>query len=170
MADKAVQYKFNDYLAEAKSALYFTWMSYNLAATDYPTVNEIYKIYNTHLEQITIVEYMNNRGAIPADKYLETYVSILNDVIYSGSTYYGLVAADTAAKNLEAMQKAVKSYGKTNVTAGEGWYNLLKPVAAYTGAPQYFAFGTAAVDFDREINKNAVEKKADGTVKTAHLY
>ncbi|MBQ7337989.1 MAG: hypothetical protein IJW40_05980 [Clostridia bacterium] len=170
MADKAVKYKFNDYLKEAKEVLYFSYMSYNLAATNYTDLNELLKIWNTHLEQITIVEYMNNRGVIAEADYLETYIGILNDVIASDSTYYALIKSGDKDTYGEFV-KDVKSYGKTvKVDGAEGWENLIQPVAPYTGAAPYYATGTAMIDFDRQVNRNAVEKKADGSVKTASMY
>ncbi len=169
MADKAVAYKFNEYLANAKSVLFFAFTAYSNASSSYASSGELLKIMNSHMEQITIVEYMNNRGAIPADQYLETYVSILNDVIAHDSTYYGLIKSGDK-DTYDEFKKDVKSSDKTNVTTGAGWYNIVKPVSPYTGAPAYYATGSAMIDFDRELNKNAVEKNADGSVKTSSLY
>ncbi|MBQ7318946.1 MAG: hypothetical protein IJW97_02030 [Clostridia bacterium] len=157
MANMAVKAQFNTYLREAKESLYFTYLSYAMKVSDYSLLNKLQQTYNAHLEQITIIEYTNNRGAIALEDYLDTYKQILNDVIACGSSYYALTAKGERAKALED----IKSYGKDVAT----YAKVVKPATVVTGegvddgkGGVYFATGSAAVDFDKIVNTGVTDK------------
>lgn len=213
MANMAVNYRFNDYIQQAKDALYFSFLGYTAVAQNYTVRLALDERYNEAVNALTITEYYANRGGIEAMDYLNAYVTrVLGVAIANDSPYYGLIAKDTTyAKQLVANIPSVSAFiNKTDDTITDAWDlvddNVTKdelkvmlldkwisnvdgdkngkiegaenragdprvtvpfsPMGGFFDDNNYFATGSAAVDFDKAVNVNSVAD--DGSQLYAH--
>jgi DNA-binding ferritin-like protein (Dps family) len=192
LANEAVEYRFNDYIKDARDALLFAHMSYEVAAPTYEVAYKLKKAYNENLDQITSVEYLWNIGIMGKSDTMTHFNaftgSLLGTVISYDSPYYGLLSEGatlkeqlktvkstttltndlTTFKDGDAALAYASKWNPAQADFGKKGVAAQYPVSVTTSATgllnKYNATGSAVVAFDKILNAGA--KNFDG----ASLY